>query len=102
MKNHPAWAVGLEGGEEVCLTPLGDFKEEVALNRISKGRGEGRACVESHGWLLEAGRGGEWEEWREVELQGKAEPSMRLERTEAGLRLLYQNPRSVLFTFYLM
>ena len=40
------------------LTPLGDFKEEVALNRISKGRGEGRACVESHGWLLEAGRGG--------------------------------------------
>lgn len=102
MKNHPAWAVGLEGGGEVCLTPLGDFKEEVALNRISKGRGEGRACVESRGWLLEAGLGGEWEEWREVELQGKAEPSMRLERTEAGLRLLYQNPRSVLFTFYLM
>lgn len=55
MKNHPAWAVGLEGGGEVCLTPLGDFKEEVALNRISKGRGEGRACVESCGWLLEAG-----------------------------------------------
>ena len=92
----------LGGGGEVCLTPLGDFKEEVALNRISKGRGEGRACVESRGWLLEAGLGGEWEEWWEVELQRKSELWMRLERTEAGLRLLYQIPHSVLFTFYLM
>ena len=85
----------------MCLTPLGDFKEEVALNRSSKGRGEGRAWVESRGWLL-GGLGGQWEEWREVELQGKAEPSMRVERTEAGLLLLYQTPRSVLFTFHLM
>lgn len=50
------WELG--GGGDVCLTPLGDFKEEVALNRISKGRGEGRACVESCGWLLEAGSAG--------------------------------------------